>query len=549
MDNSGAVLDTFLTEGRKHFGQGSLLEWAKDKIYIEAQSGKWQRFGLEDHEPLRELYLLPQVTRTTIPKAAQLGVSTYSVIKSMWLGDRFGISSGYYFPTDTDVRDFVDQKFDPVIEQSEYLNQLKLPDDIDNKGLKQFARFAIFFRGTESKRKVKSITVGHVVKDELDEANQENMKFADDRMLHQDNAIITELSQPSEEDYGIDTAFKTSDMSYWGVKCSCGQWNFPDKDFPENLLIRGNTTYFGCIKCSKKLNIQHSKALGGKAQWVAEHPALSKTHRGFQLSHLIFNVITPAEILRRYKNSVTSIDKKNFSISILGKAYSTAKTKPITDEILNQAERDFTFVSSGKFSYVGMDVGDMCHLAFFVPKDGGRMALVNAVELPAENEKEIVQTMRRMGVHSGVIDAMPFKTLAKNIAREFSGRIAINYYKGDTLKTGLEGEGQWQVKKTTIDRNESLDETVSLLQEGYIELPSRKKMAGVDLERYEKFRSHLKQLVKEQVEKNDGSQFWQYKKNVENHWGMAMNYARIARDIASLEVYSTGVDPIGFSIF
>ncbi|MCB1147744.1 MAG: phage terminase large subunit family protein, partial [Leptospiraceae bacterium] len=166
--SDGNVFEAFVEEGRKHFAASNLLEWAQDKIYIEVKSGQWEKFTLAGHEPLRELYLKTHVPRISVPKAAQLGVSTFSTVKAMYLGDRFGISTGYYFPTDTDVRDFVDQKFDRVIENSEYLSQLKLPDDIDNKGLKQFARFAVFFRGTESKRKVKSITVGHIVKDELD---------------------------------------------------------------------------------------------------------------------------------------------------------------------------------------------------------------------------------------------------------------------------------------------------------------------------------------------------------------------------------------------
>lgn len=541
-------IQAFLEEGKKHFAHSNMLEWTEDRIWIETASGRWEKFRLDGHEPLRELYRNSTARRMTVIKPAQVGVSTFSAVKSMYLGDRYGISTGYYFPTDTDVRDFVDQKYDRIIENSDYLSKLKLPDDIDNKGLKQFSRFAVFFRGTESKRKVKSITVGHIVKDELDEANQENMKFADDRMLHQgENTMITELSQPSEEDFGIDAAYKVSDMSFWGVRCSCGHWNFPDKDFPENIITRGKTVYLGCVKCGKKLDIQHSKAAGGKSEWVAEHPEKSDRHRGFQLSHLIFDVIPVSEIQRRYLNAVTSIDRKNFAISILGKAYSTARTRPVTDEVLNSAERHYVFWPEAKFSFMGMDVGDMCHLSFYVPRENGILRLVNAYEMPAEKEKDIIDLMKRFNVYSGVIDSMPYKTLAKNIARAFPGRVAINYYKGDTLKTGFEGEGQYKVKKTSIDRNESLDETISLLHEGRIEFPSRKMMDVGDLERYERFRSHLKQLIKEQVDRTDGTHFFQYKKNAENHWGMSMNYARIARDISAMEVY-TDIHPIGIKL-
>jgi hypothetical protein len=539
--NEAKILREAISQGRQHFAKGSLIEWAMRKIEIEVSSGDWRKFSFEGHEPLREIYQDELHPRTTIIKAAQLGVSVYSVLKAMYLGDKYGISTAYYFPTDTDVQDFVDEKFDKIIENSEYLSTLSLPGDIDNKGLKQFSRFALFFRGTEKKRKVKSITVGHVVKDELDEANQENMKFADDRMLHQKRRIITELSQPSEEDFGIDEAFKQSDMRYWAVRCGCGKWNFPDKDFPENLITKGKNVYFGCIKCSRKLNM-------AAGRYVAEHPSRSKDHRGFQLSHLLFGVYSPAEIKIKYESAVKSSDKKNLNISVLGKAYSTAQSKPITDEILNNAERPYGLLREAKFSYFGMDMGDNAHMCFGIPsRDGRRIQVVAMYEWNAEDKDGIIALMKRFGVYSGVIDAMPYKPTAKAIARAFEGRVAINYYKGETLKTGTEGEGPWEVKKTTIERNESLDDTVELVQDGGIILPSRKILTGSDLEIYEMFRKHLKQLLKEQVEKADGSFIWQYKKKVANHFGMALNYMRIAREISTLEV-SSGVDPVCFEL-
>jgi hypothetical protein len=154
----------------------------------------------------------------------------------------------------------------------------------------------------------------------------------------------------------------------------------------------------------------------------------------------------------------------------------------------------------------------------------------------------IIQAVEQRGGYCGVIDAMPYKTLAKNIARHFQGRVYINYYKGDTLKTGEEGQGEFAVPRVTVNRDESLDETTESVREGRIAIPDARRMGAEKLAAFDTFKAQLKMLIKEGVDK-DGINEIHYKKNVPNHFGMALNYARIASEVSSVNVV-TGVDPI-----
>ncbi|MBN8223056.1 MAG: phage terminase large subunit family protein [Spirochaetes bacterium] len=510
-----------------------MLEWAMQNIRIKI-GRSWQSFSLENHEPLREFYTQPMPRHEVARKGAQLGISTYSLIKTFFKGIRHGQTTGYYFPTDEDVDDFVQDRANPMIENSETLSSLQSHDLTDNVGLKRFGKFSVYFRGVFSKRKVKSITLDHVIKDEVDEANQENLKFADDRMLHSADPAITELSQPSIDDFGIDASFKLSDSRYWAVRCGCRHWNFPDKTFPECLLTRGLNTYYRCVKCDRKLNMN-------AGQWVPEFPSRSKDIVGRHLSHLIFNHLSAAEVKRRYESATTTIQKKNFSISILGFPRTTAAAKPITDEVLQNAQRPYAPNAQTNFSFWGMDVGDKCHLVFLQPA-GNVLLVTDFIEMQSDDEKAIIQAVEQRGGYCGVIDAMPYKTLAKNIARHFQGRVYINYYKGDTLKTGEEGQGEFAVPRVTVNRDESLDETTESVREGRIAIPDPRRMGAEKLAAFETFKAQLKMLIKEGVDK-DGISEIHYKKNVPNHYGMALNYARIASEVSSVNVV-TGVDPI-----
>lgn len=533
-----SLANTFITIGNSQFQKLDFIEWAYKHLLIES-SGRWKPFSLEGHEPLKELYENYNHPYLVIRKCAQVGISTYSAARALYLGHQYNLSSLYYFPTDFDVYDFVDGKFSPLLEASESLKKLQRSGDPNNKGLKVFRTFKIYFRGVFNKRKVKGVTGDYLVKDELDEANQENLQFANDRLLHSEYGYITELSQPSIPDYGIDLAFKSGDQRYWGVRCGCRKWIFVDEVFPDCIISKRGNIFLGCPSCGKPIDIK----LG---TWVPKYPEISKDKKSYHLSHLLFPIKNPQDIFNQYKKLESSIEKKNFYISVLGMPFASQNSKPVTITLLNELQSNYKMSPDSSYSYFGMDAGDKCHLVFGHFQEG-ILRVHWMEEMPADDEDRIIKAIKRQGIISGVVDAMPYKTLAKNIARTFQGKIHIQYFKGDALKRSFEGEGNKSVPKITVNRTESLDATIDWLLDGKIKLPSLKAANGKSLENYNKFRDQLQMLIKEPVERANGKLEYEYKHNVPNHFGMALNSMRIASELASYNV-TTGINPIFFNL-
>ncbi len=532
---SEELAQIFIDEGSKRFSNLNLLEWCERYLKLRIE-GRVLPFTLKGHEPLRELYTIHDHPHIVNRKGAQLAVSTQNIARTFYLADKYSMKIGYYFPTDEDMQTYVQGRVDTMISDSDYLaTAFENAIGANSTSIKQMAKSTIYFRGVFTKSKVKSIDLDYIIKDEVDEANQENLKFAEDRLLHSKFGWIAELSQPSIDDYGIDASFKKSDMRFWGIKCaSCNHWNFPDETFPECLIKRGETTYLGCVKCSKKLSTNTGK-------WIPKFPERSKFIRGYHHSHLIYEIMAPSTIKKKFEEAKTVIEKKNLYISVLGLPYSSAHSKPITLEVLKKAERNYPVLHDAKFSFFGMDVGDICHIVFGHSLNG-KLRVHYFQELDSNDEENIIRLIKRHGAYCGVIDAMPYKTLAKNIARAFPGRVYINYYKGDTLKASKEGEGIFEVPKVSVNRDESLDETCESLREQRIELPAPGQMDSFDLKNYETVKAQLQMLIK-QPEDKDGVIEYHYKKGVPNHYGMALNYLRIASELAGLNVVS-GVDPV-----
>jgi len=201
------VFDVASREGAKRFEKLGHLDWTMKNIKL-LSGGDLVNYSLDGHEYLRELFALPEVPRETHQKAAQMAISTYALTKVLWLLDRLSLKAVYYFPTDEDVKDFSQDRCNPMIDNSEYLTSKMNYEKADNLGLKQIGNSSLYFRGVWTKRKVKSVDADIIVKDEVDEADQENLIFAEDRLLHSDFKYIIELSQPSIPDYGINRSFK-----------------------------------------------------------------------------------------------------------------------------------------------------------------------------------------------------------------------------------------------------------------------------------------------------------------------------------------------------
>ena len=198
----------------------------------------------------------------------------------------------------------------------------------------------------------------------------------------------------------------------------------------------------------------------------------------------------------------------------------------MTDAILDLCERDYVFELTGRQSFMGVDQGDMLHIVIGTCQGPDLLRVHHLESTPDWNR--LHRLMELHNVRACVIDALPNKRSAKDFALAFQGRVWIQYFKAREKESEEEDLDGAMVPVVQVDRTESLDETTSMLARQEIILPSSKRLMGIALAALEEFRKHTKMLIKDLAQDAHGNQRWVYKRNVENHFGMAINSLRVA---------------------
>jgi hypothetical protein len=165
---------------------------------------------------------------------------------------------------------------------------------------------------------------------------------------------------------------------------------------------------------------------------------------------------------------------------------------------------------------VGVDVGDVLHIA--IGKGVG--AKISIVHLARTSDwDEFRRLLARYGNPFAVIDAMPYKSSVKQLARNYSsGKMILSYYGGGGRQMGSE-DGLPTIRS---DRTELLDELVGRIESGTIELPR------CDEESWLAAR-HLAGLRRVLDEGRDGRRRMVYPRGGEDHYAHALAYLLLAR--------------------
>ena len=486
----------------------SFPEWCQEHIAIRGKPLSFAQY--EYLEPIYASLHHYQV----LQKAAQVCISTKCMLEAFYVGERFGAKAIYYLSTDADADDFSQDRINIAIDESLHLKAMVQLRDRgrDNVGLRHVGRGSFYVRGMVTRRKVKSIDADLIVLDELDEADQANKQFALDRVLNSELELIRELSQPSIPDYGINQSFQQSDQRYWQLKCpACSQWNclgkgleeFEGRLIPKHFLqvpekLRnatwvkpGQQYYRACEKCQAPLDM-------AQGAWIADCPSQSEKE-GYQISQLYRQrprkgFADPADwIMAEILGARNTREKMRVTISIIGVPYGGDR-QPISNAILNACEGSDGFAEHGAGGFMGIDQGDDLHIVIGRDTPSGIPQIVHLEH--TDDWGRIAYLRKRFDVVATVGDALPNKKSIKDETRKSPTPFWIQYFSDTVLKEGEEGEGGKAVRKVTVDRSESLDETCDMLRNLEIILPDMALLTGVELKTYELFRDQVKSSLK-----------------------------------------------------
>lgn len=464
-------------------------------------------FSFERHEYLIEPYKdnHPDITEM---KGAQLGLTTKAMLKVIF-GARYGNYKGilYLFPTRTDVTDFSKGRVDPLIEDNPNSIGVWLKDT-DTANIKKIHKSFLYLRGMKSRVGLKSIPVDMVVIDELDEAPQNSVDMAMERMSHSKIKEILKLSNPTLPDYGIDKAFQLTDQRYWLLKCpKCNEYTCLEDTFPECLVeMKNGRVIRACRKCRAELDPSMGK-------WVAKRPSITDK-RGYHYSQLFSHYVTPFSILDLFRKTANLTDFYNLKI---GDAYVEAENRLSIQEVLKRCGSEGISSQDAGPCAMGVDQGKDLHVVIGKKSYSGPGKIIHIAVY--KDWEELDRLMKNFNVNVCVVDALPEQRNARAFAKRFKRKVYINFY-NDHQK----GSYAWNEKELVVssNRTESLDAS-------HVEITSEKVVLPKQCGVVEEFAAHLHNVAKKLEEDEEtGSKRYVYVKLGVDHFCHAFNYEVMA---------------------
>jgi hypothetical protein len=464
-------------------------------------------FSFQRHEYLLEPYQdnHPDVTEM---KAAQMGLSSKAILKVLY-GARYKGYKGvlYLFPTRSDVQDFSKGRISPLIEDNpEFIGQWVR--ETDAAGIKRVWNTYLYLRGMQSRIGLKSIPVDLIVFDELDEAPQNAVDMAMERMGHSEIREVLRLSNPTLPDYGIDKAFQETDQRYWLLKCPvCSSWTCLEDTFPDCLVEIGGRVIRACQKCQGELN----PSIG---EWIAKRPSI-KDKRGRHYSQLFSHFVDPGDILHQFRTTNNLTDFYNLKIGI---AYVEATNRLSVQEVLALCGNEGIVDQDPGPCSMGVDQGKDLHVVIGkrTPPKAGSIIHLGIYK----DWEELDRLMRSFNISRCVVDALPETRNARAFAERHKGKVFLSFYQ-DHQK----GSYAWNEKDLIVscNRTESLDASHREVSEKTIIIPRECEITRL-------FADHLHNVAKKLEEDEEtGSKRYVYVKLGPDHFRHAYNYEVMAR--------------------
>lgn len=437
-----------------------------------------------------------------------MGLTSKAMLKVAY-GARYGGYRGilYFFPSKSDVTDFSKGRIDPLIDENpETIG--KWIRDTDSANIKRIWNAFLYLRGMKSRTGLKSVPADLIIFDELDEAPQNAVDMAMERMSHSEFKEVRKLSNPTLPDYGIDRAFQETDQRYWFLKCEkCGESTCLEDTFPECLLEIDGRVIRACSKCKGELN----PAVG---EWVAKHLSITDK-RGYHYSQLFSYFVEPAEILHQFRTTTNLTDFYNLKIGI---AYVEAQNRLSIQEVLDLCGSDGITSEDPGPCFMGVDQGAALHVVI------GKKARQRAGKLihleVYKDWEELDRLMKNFHISRCVVDALPETRNARAFAERHKGRVFLNYY-----NEHQKGSYAWDEKELIVscNRTESLDASHNEVMNSQIILPKECEIVKV-------FAEHLHNTAKKLEEDEEtGSKRYVYVKLGPDHFRHAFNYEAMGR--------------------
>ena len=480
-------------------------------------------------------------------KAAQMGYSEVGLNRTFKVIDMDGQSVLYVLPnTKPDASVFSSSRFDVALELSPHLRTLF--SSVQNVDHKRAGSASLYIRGSRSRAQLKSLPVGGLVFDEVDEMVQKNITLALERtsgQLEKDIWVFM-VSTPTIEGIGINGHYEESTEDHFVLICPhCSrriELPFGLAEDDGCLVVTADKindpkirdSYIICTKCKHRLD-HASKVdwMNQGCEWVSTHPG--RNSRGFYINQLYSMVLPPWRVAEAYLRSLTNADDEQEYYNSKGGLPHIVAGARVTDKEIIECLGNYPTQKAApndSLTTIGIDVGSWLHYEvdqWLIDPASTSLNDINLIATPrvlrqgkVKEFHELDQLMYDFGINQAVIDIEPETRKAREFCDRFPGIAKMcRYATGVTGKQIVEHSNY-----VHVDRTSWLDLSLGRFQRSSIILP---RDIGEEAKR------HFKALIRVYKKDRLGNQIGTYvkKENEPDHAAHARNYSEIALYLAA----------------
>lgn len=469
---------------------------------------------------------------TVTMKPTQIGLTTISLSRYLWFAVHNRCRLMYTLPRQDDVTDLVTSRLDGIISSSPLLSSLA--GGINNVRLKSLGQSHLHFM--EASVPPRMLDVDYLVHDEVDLSNQGHLEQYASRLDASMHKQHHRLSTPTIEGYGIHALYEQSDKKKWFIKCArCNREVFLVWD--KHAHFSGTRTWYACEFCGKEF----TPDIINSGRWIATGNTHSEIS-GYSISQMMTPFISPD----RLKQQMESMTPRNFYNLRMGEPYAPTVGGFTRTEVLEKCFESNHSVSYDPNSryYLGADQGNDIHVAIGKLEDG----VVKVVHLERisfdEGFARLEQLVSRYRIVKGVLDALPNRHSAYQLAGKFNGRIKLAIFSEIDAVYREENDD-----KILINKADSYDMLKFRVSNGALQFAgSRSNIAPIVSEAMD----HLSNMRRDEVTRQSRSggtvQKIVWVSTGPDHFADALDYLSIAADStqeSSLTVREIGSRPGG----
>jgi hypothetical protein len=438
-------------------------------------------------------------------KISQVGLSEIQQRKALALSVRNpGIVGIFTLPNEGMYRKFYQSRIKPLLEQDQVFAARE--GDVRSMSLIQIGQsFLHVANATESS--ATSISADFVFTDEVDLSDQKMLALLSSRVQNSSYKIKQRFSTPTWTGYGIDATYSISDQREYFCRChACRHHQIPlfNRNFvrldglPDSgeLIELDDATILGldtgsarivCERCGADLDLDDPNR-----EWVASHPSRVNGRgyrvRPFTTGRLGVQYIFNQMLAYRRRDFV-----RGFVNTVLGEPFTDGNAR-LSEEAIraNMLTPAVPEVSKGTDVFVGIDMGQVCHMVLGRPgPDESVMPFefrqVRVNDLLAE-VKIIQENYNLIG---GSCDRHPYTPTADELMKQTDGRIVPIEYRGQKEFNPVKAPDGEEILYWQANRTQIIDEVAKLVRTKKLPMAGYGAHGGLLIE-------HLRDMVREE---------------------------------------------------